>query len=369
MEKNYRIIASSKNRVEEEAKCQIEKVANLPGVICAVGMPDIHPGKGGPVGVSVLTRDVIYPYLIGSDIGCGMRLSMLGRSQKKLKTAQWINRLLKPLEDIVDVESEVIRCGLEKTEYNDQLGTIGAGNHFAEFLSVEKVFQPEKFKKAGLEKDSVYLLIHSGSRRLGNKVLREYVDVKKDRGCRPGEVEYEKYISSHRQALTWAKLNRQLIASRLLERLGASEKPVLDIAHNFIESIESDKAGTTFVHRKGAISSGDSLVVIPGSRGALSYLVEPLKNEIGHGYSLAHGAGRKWNRIKSRQMSRIKYKDMDIRNIKGHSALVSYDRNAMYEETPEAYKDIKTIISDLEEEGLIRVIASLKPRITFKAEL
>ncbi|MES0491801.1 MAG: RNA ligase RtcB family protein [Leptospirales bacterium] len=369
MEKSYRIIASSENRVEEEAKCQMEKAANLPGVVCAVGMPDIHPGKGGPVGVSVMTRDVIYPYLIGGDIGCGMRLSQVARHQKKLKIEQWKKRLLKPVEYDIDLEKEFIRNGLERTKYDEQLGTIGSGNHFAEFLTVEKVFDSKKFNESGLNKDSVYLLIHSGSRRFGNDILREYVDARKDGGCRPGEDAYEKYIDSHHKALLWAKLNRELIAKRLLQKLGTTDATILDIAHNYIESMEHEDGGTTFVHRKGAISAESDLVVIPGSRGTPSYLVEPLKNEAAHGYSLAHGAGRKWNRIKSRQMSRIKYKDKDIRNMKGHSALLTNDRNVMLEEAPEAYKNIKTIIADLEQERLIRVVSCFTPRITYKAEL
>lgn len=372
MEKNYRIIASSKSFIEGDAVSQVEDAAAREGVLSVVGLPDLHPGKGGPVGAAMVTGGVIYPYFIGGDIGCGMRFSMLERPAKKLNPEKWARQLLKADDFFYEpgFAEPLKNSQLAKwPEFLSSLGTIGSGNHFAEFSTVESIHDEALFKRYALKKEGIYLLVHSGSRGLGNKILREYVDANTNQGCRPGDRLFKNYVKQHDDALLWAQTNRGVIALKLLNRLGCRETFLWDNFHNYLEEIKDVSGHSVYVHRKGAVKAGDDPVVIPGSRGDLSYLVKPLCSLPDHGYSLAHGAGRKWNRIKSRQKARQRYKDCDIRRIKGHALQVSWDKDALYEEIPDAYKKIETVIADLKNEGLIRVIATFRPQITFKAEL
>ncbi len=372
MQKEYSIIASSRNFIEDAAIDQLKQAATLPGVEYAVGLPDLHPGKGGPVGAAMLSKDMIYPYFIGGDIGCGMRFSLLRRSAKKMKTERWVKRFLESNDfslpkqwQTKSAESENL---IKETPFDAQLGTIGSGNHFAEFSTVETVKDAALFQKYNLEKEGVYLLIHSGSRGLGNHIYRRYVDRYKAGGLAAQSPEFDNYMNDHQELLGWARRNRQNIARKLLHRLGTDDTFLWDNVHNFVEKIEIG-GNKYYLHRKGAVKSGEEPVVIPGSRGSLSYLVQPVRCDRDHLFSLAHGAGRKWNRVKSRQKSKIKYKGCDIRRVQGHAVQVSWDKEALWEEAPEAYKNINVVIEDLENAGLIQVIASFRPRITVKIDL
>ena len=95
------LISSSRNWVEQAAKDQLLAVSRLPGVVKAVGLPDLHPGRI-PVGTAVLSRGVLYPHLLGNDIGCGMSLFDTGVKKKKFKQEKWVSRLeaVRELEDI-----------------------------------------------------------------------------------------------------------------------------------------------------------------------------------------------------------------------------------------------------------------------------
>lgn len=98
---NCILISNSKNWIEQAAVDQLRGVAKLPGVVKAVGLPDLHPGKT-PVGMAVLSRERFYPHLIGNDIGCGMSLFSTGVKQKKFKMEKWETRLnsIRELGDI-----------------------------------------------------------------------------------------------------------------------------------------------------------------------------------------------------------------------------------------------------------------------------
>ena len=98
---NCILISSGKNWMEQAAKDQLLAVSRLPGVVKAVGLPDLHPGRI-PVGTAVLSRGVLYPHLLGNDIGCGMSLFDTGVKKKKFKQEKWVSRLeaVRELEDI-----------------------------------------------------------------------------------------------------------------------------------------------------------------------------------------------------------------------------------------------------------------------------
>jgi release factor H-coupled RctB family protein len=107
-------------------------------------------------------------------------------------------------------------------------------------------------------------------------------------------------------------------------------------------------------------------VVIPGSRGTLSYLVKPTGDGASHAWSLAHGAGRKWTRSEARQRMRERFSVAELAQTGLGSRVVCEERDLLYEEAPGAYKKIEAVIADLVAAGLVSVIATLRPLLTYK---
>jgi release factor H-coupled RctB family protein len=128
------IISDEKLWMEQDAVDQLKNVAALSGVTRAVGLPDLHPGKM-PVGIALETEGVIYPHLIGNDVGCGMGLFETNRRLKKYRQEHLVKKL-NEIESLRDIPAENPFPG--KCPIID-LGTIGGGNHFAEFQAVEEV--------------------------------------------------------------------------------------------------------------------------------------------------------------------------------------------------------------------------------------
>lgn len=171
---NVTIISSEKNWLEQAAVNQLNHISTLPGVVKAVGLPDLHPGKP-PVGAAIVTEGIIYPHLIGNDIGCGMAMFMTDIEKKKLK----LERLIKKVEGLGNLRE----ISLPEPEYEEiasyplgsSLGTIGGGNHFAELQETEAVFDEEAFRHLDFDKNQVMLLVHSGSRGYGQTILDERI--------------------------------------------------------------------------------------------------------------------------------------------------------------------------------------------------
>jgi release factor H-coupled RctB family protein len=125
------------------------------------------------------------------------------------------------------------------------------------------------------------------------------------------------------------------------------------------------------IHRKGSAPCKlGKLIVIPGSRGALTYVVNPLKSDISHGYSVSHGAGRKVSRNKAIDIMNDctevdKQKKLNLSEF-GENIVICESKELFCEEAPFAYKDINVVINDLVELGLVEVVMSLRPIITYK---
>ena len=351
-------------------------------------MPDLHVGQAAPIGCVVATEpSVVYPELIGSDIGCGMSfvrtsLRVIYEDDER-KLTKW-TRQLQGLDDYFSNEMvrEFLQADLRwptsvdkiNGDYveNDQLGTIGGGNHFVELQRIEELYDD---KYDDLSKDYLYLLVHSGSRSFGEKILREFGKGQDEvRGLIKGTDAYEIYMRKHDEACAWAKRNRALIAQRFLACFEDTTggECLVDIWHNNVVSKQlssNDCSGLVHLHRKGAAPSDQGRIVIPGSRGTHSYLVEPIdNNQELSGYSLAHGAGRAMSRSQARQYFSKKYSSIDRLKITEdlESHVVCDDKQLLYEEHPKAYKTIDAVIDDLVEAKLIRVIAKMRPLITYK---
>lgn len=352
MEKTIEIIANSSVWMEGNAIEQLKKTAELEGMVAVAGMPDLHPGRGYPVGASFLSHNHFYPALVGNDIGCGMAFY-----QTDLPKHKWSGTKL--VEKLGNIDSP-----LDK-EFN--FGTIGGGNHFAEVMIIDTIYAPDFDKSYPfINKKSLTLLVHSGSRGMGDKILREHIEQFNHKGLPSSIPESDTYFQEHNKAMEFAVKNREAIANRMLEQWKAKGNKVLDICHNFVEKVQIDgKEG--FLHRKGATPSNQGLVVIPGSRGDYSYLVKPLEGENAKKalYSLAHGAGRKWMRSDCYgKLQKFHFQDL-LRNHLGNT-IVCNNKDLVYEEAPQAYKGIESVIESLEEFGLIEKILRLKPVMTYK---
>lgn len=361
-----KIIASNDNWIEGEAIRQIEQTANLHGMKKVIGMPDLHPGKGAPIGGVFFSEKILYPYLIGNDIGCGMGLWQTDIKQHKTKLDRW----MKKIPDLENQSQEdpaqwLLEQDLESSQWDNALGTLGGGNHFAELQAIHSIEDKDKFDKLKLRKNTLFLLVHSGSRGLGEDILRMHVDRYKNNGLRENTESAVSYLEQHDYAVKWASSNRALIAHRFLCSIGAKGRFVLDLPHNTINRIHINHI-SGWLHRKGAVPSHSDMVVIPGSRGSFTYLVSPVGDQEGNCFSLAHGAGRKWKRSDSKGRLKKKYNQESLLKTELGSKVICNDKNLLYEEAPQNYKNIAVVINDLISAGLITVVAILRPLLTYK---
>ena len=357
------IIASPSSWIEQAAIDQLNHNATLEGIERVVGLPDLHAGRGIAVGAAFWSRTHVYPHLVGNDIGCGMSLLQTSQMRRRFKPDAAEKRLTGlegPWEG--DHRALLAEAGLPETLMGEALGSIGGGNHFAELLCLEAVEDQARFAALGLDAERVYLMVHSGSRGLGNAILMRHLDSQAVQPLIADTDRCAAYLRDHDQAVTWAVLNRHVIAQRLFERLGIEGTRLLDICHN---SVTAHEGG--WLHRKGAAPADKGVIVVPGSRGDLTYIVEPRLETADHAlHSLAHGAGRKWSRSEARAKLDRKYTIADLQRTKLGSRVICEDRELIYEEAPQAYKAIHQVIHDLQEAGLVDVVATLRPLITYK---
>ncbi len=366
-----RMVASKHNWIEGEAVRQLEKTAELPGMRLAVGMPDLHPGRGHPIGAAFLSQGIFYPHLVGNDIGCGMGLWQTELKRRHIRLDRWV-RQLSDLDGSWDGD---VAAWWRQTSpesvppewdiHNPTLGTIGGGNHFAELQTVDDIRHEETFRKLGFDPERLVLLVHSGSRGIGEAILRAHVAEHGAQGLADHTDDAHAYLIEHDRAVQWGIVNRGLIAHRFLSNLRSEGERRLDLAHNTVTRT-TQEGKTLWLHRKGATPSDAGAVMIPGSRGAFSYLVEPVGEQAGNAFSLAHGAGRKWNRREAKaRLSRYSTPRALTHTALG-SRVICEDKALMYEEAPQAYKNIDIVVQDLVDAGLVRMIAVFRPVITYK---
>ncbi|KAJ4991337.1 hypothetical protein SVAN01_03235 [Stagonosporopsis vannaccii] len=378
-------ILASNAPVESLAITQLTTTAHtLPGIVHAVGQPDLHPGTKFPIGAVFASKRWIHPPLIGGDIGCGMAWYKLNlpRSQvdgdKGKKVAETLHGLEGPWRTQQDrdlwLQDQESSCSAGE-QWDRSLGTIGAGNHFAEIQVVEESTNASPY---GLCQDDVVLLVHSGSRGYGGSVLKKYT-TDSHVSLEEGSTEAIEYLREHDKACRWAKANRDLIALRFLAclepgnedwQLGASgidslpgvhhtsieqskqalqARKVIDIWHNNVEQVtwppsapepcasglvEATNSLTladtkcvqehVYVHRKGAAPTYNpetqlplTFLPLPGSRGTPTLILQPSFSEatswgLKNAFSLAHGAGRSMSRAKALSCLAQKYRGQNI---------------------------------------------------------
>lgn len=424
---------------------QLVNVTTLPGIVgAALGMPDMHEGYGFPVGGVAATRlpdGVISPGGIGFDINCGVRLLVsqlrreqlapsleavvheisrsipagYGRKGRLSLTRDELDRVLNEgcpyllrehgighPEDLEYIESGGALPGAEagqvsdraKVRGEDQLGTLGGGNHFVEIQVVDVVHDEPVARRFGLSPGQIAVLVHTGSRGLGHQVctdhvrtmdsaVRRYGIFLPDRqlACAPlSSAEGRSYHAAMAAAANFGFCNRHVIGHRirevfrrLLPGVGAELRLVYDVAHNTAK-IERYGEETLCVHRKGATRAfGPSSpelpkayrgvgqpVLIPGSMGTASYVLVGTDEarEISFA-STCHGAGRAMSRgaAKRQVAGHVLRKELAASGI-----VVRCPSNTeLAEEAPLAYKDVDRVVDVVHRAGIARKVARLRP--------
>lgn len=395
--KNQVPIYSWTENYEEEALNQAKDLSKLPFMFHHVAlMPDVHPGYGMPIGGVIACKDVVIPNAVGVDIGCGMMAVKTDLFSDGLKDKQTIRNLFASLKKLIPVgegnfhrerqywdgfnryEQEVYRVEAGTWGWDTEkvwnlalhnLGTLGGGNHFIELQS---------------DGTNIWLMLHSGSRNLGYKIAKYYNDValelcsryysplpNKDVAFLPiDSTEGLNYIRDMTFALNYAQENRkrmmnifqQILSDYFSEIGGVNFAQEINIHHNYA-NLENHFGKNIWVHRKGATSAKEGqLGIIPGSMGTASYIVKGKGNRDSF-TSCSHGAGRPMSRTEA---SKTLTKEECDKAMEG----IVYDwwkpikRGKLkgeldFSESPGAYKDIDTVIS--EQSDLVDIVVKLKP--------
>ncbi|MEU7906461.1 RNA ligase RtcB family protein [Actinoplanes sp. NPDC049118] len=353
------VFASPASWIESDAVAQCEQVAAFDGMIHVAAMPDLHPGKGAPIGAAMAST-VLYPFLVGSDIGCGIAVFPIGlkRAVPEKLAARFpdLDRALDPERDADDPAWAVVDGDIP-AGHLDGLGTVGRGNHFVELARVETVLEPDHAARLGLTAGDLVLIVHSGSRGLGERILRAHTAL---HGAGPAP-DPAAYLAAHDDAVRWGSLNRRLMAARVAHALGAEPtEPIVDQCHNLVELRDG-----AYLHRKGAAPGDGRDVLIAGTRGTRSYLVAAHAGPAAN-HSVAHGAGRKMSRADALRRGRAKHTVDELRRTPVGSLVVCGDRQLLFEEAPTAYKRIEQVIGDLVAHDLATPVATTVPLVTYK---
>jgi tRNA-splicing ligase RtcB len=432
---------------------QLVNVATLPGIVnAALVMPDVHEGYGFPIGgvAATLHPDgVISPGGIGYDINCGVRLllstqparalrdglegfghelmraipSGVGRGGRHVLKVADLDRVLSEgipwavrngfadEGDAARIESRGTLPQADpahvsdhaKDRGRDQLGTMGAGNHFVEVARVTEVFDATIAGRFGLFDGQLCVLIHTGSRGLGHQVATDFIRRMMAAMPRQGIVipdrelacarfsspEGREYFAAMAAAANFAWVNRQLITHAVRESwqrtFGAGAGPLrllYDVAHNIAKLEEHDVGGLSrrvIVHRKGATRAfgpghpeiGEEFrdtgqpVLIPGSMGTASYVLAGAAGAMRLTFgSACHGAGRRMSRhaAKKLQAGPELRRELAARGIVIRSGSVG----DLPEEAPYAYKDVHAVVDVVAQAGIARKVARLAPLVVVK---
>ncbi len=400
MPAHARVIAHPDVWMEGDGVAQFARAATLPGCVRAVAMPDLHAGKG-PVGAVFATERLVYPHLLGGDVGCGVRVVATTMSASRRDAL--VRRVEQTWDDdpLAGVDGErlfaaVYRHGVRGLALCDDLpdalralaanepettpgpvdadlawrdghasaiGTVGGGNHFVEIAQVDEVRDASAADALGLARGALVVVAHSGSRGLGASLARRWGDA-----TRSGEA-IDRYLADLAGACRFAQANRFVLAYRLLRALGASRASKVaggfDVTHNDVREETVDGA-LAWVHRKGAAPAGvGQPTIVLGSRGAPSWVLRGTGNEAGL-RSVAHGAGRRMGRSEALSKLKAKYKRAELVGTKLGGRVVCDDPDLLYEEHPDAYKPIEPVVRSLLDAGLATAVASLVPVVTVK---
>lgn len=379
------------NDIDSESIEQLKKMAQLQFVYSHIAvMPDVHVGKGATVGSVIPTKNAIIPAAVGVDIGCGMNAIRLNLKASQLPDnltplrhaierkvpvgfelhkqvkakASTIIPLEKRLQPIINKHPGLVRM-LRKFDatWQKQLGTLGGGNHFIELCLDEN--------------QDVWVMLHSGSRGLGNVIGTYFIELaKKEAQHRFGHVpdkdlsyfaegsnSFNDYVEAVEWAQEYAFENRREMMRLILEAIRPllppfqMNKEAINCHHNYV-SQENHYGEDLLITRKGAIRAGlDELGIIPGSMGARSFIVRGKANPESF-CSCSHGAGRKMSRSKAKLL----FSQDDL--IQQTQGIECRKDSGVIDEIPGAYKDIDQVMAN--QSDLIEIVHTLKQILCIK---
>jgi tRNA-splicing ligase RtcB len=373
---------------ETDAKLQLQRAASLPfihGWVAA--MPDVHVGIGATVGSVIPTRGAIIPAAVGVDIGCGMiaqktslKATDLPDSLGKIRSAieravpvgkadhKNVPRLAS--DSWAQLDSGFKRILAKNSRLKDskrvsQLGTLGGGNHFIELCLDEE--------------QAVWIMLHSGSRGVGNLIGRHYIELAKremekhsihlpDRDLayfQEGSAYFNDYVGAVSWAQDYARTNREIMMTLVLQALRNSkelppftlDERAVNCHHNYVEQ-EHHFGADVFVTRKGAVRAGlGDLGIIPGSMGAKSFIVRGKGNPDSF-CSCSHGAGRKMSRTQAKASITLAQHKIATEGVECRKD------DLVLDESPAAYKDIDAVMAA--QSDLVEVVHTLKQVVCVK---
>ena len=370
--------------IEDTALQQAKNLARLP-FIARNGialMPDVHAGVGSTIGSVIATHKAIIPAAVGVDIGCGMcavktnlKASQLPDSMKGIFDAiskavpvgfnQHQENSKQFADNAWDVANlpEAVRTDKLYTKSIAQLGTLGGGNHFIEICLDEN--------------QDVWVMLHSGSRGIGNVIGTTFIDKAKEHMARnfielpdpnlaflpEGDKLFQDYISSMLWAQHYAKNNRKVMLENVLKVLTEQitdlkvTEEAINVHHNYAQW-ENHFGQNLWITRKGATRAGKGeLGIIPGSMGQKSYIV------CGKGHaesycSCSHGAGRSMSRTEAKK--RFSLTDL----VSQTQGVECRKDEGVLDEIPGAYKDIDVVMEN--QKDLVEVVHTLKQVMCIK---
>jgi tRNA-splicing ligase RtcB len=434
----------------DKALEQVVNVASLPGIVRAsFAMPDAHWGYGFPIG-GVAATDIgdggaVSPGGVGFDISCGVRL--LAADIDRGSLAPRLRRLMDILGDTIPrgtgrgglwklsgrarmeellvggaryaverghgVPRDHARCedhgalaGADPSQVGQravdrglqQVGSLGAGNHFLEVQAVDRVYDPATAAAFGLRAGQVCVMIHCGSRGLGHQICTDHVRVMdrsmhtygfslpdRQLACAPVVSSAGRaYLGAMVAAANYARANRQLLAQAarraFANAAGAALDLVYDVSHNTakIETHDVDGAPRELcVHRKGAtlalppgypglpddLLGAGQPVLVPGTMGTASYVMVGTPGNDAFS-STCHGAGRVLSRHQA--LRRVRGEELRGQLESRGIAVRPSSWRGLAEEAPDAYKDVEGVVAAAEMAGLARRVAKLAPVVCIK---
>ena len=377
--------------IEEQAYQQLLNISRLPFVHSHVAaMPDVHYGKGATVGSVIPCKGAIIPAAVGVDIGCGMNALRLSITADELpdnlravrsaieaaipvgfnmhKTdrarASTITSLSTGLNRLLEKHPKLLKMRTKPCQtWVRQLGTLGGGNHFIEICLDEN--------------QAVWIMLHSGSRGVGNIIGQYYIRLAQqdmarhiqhlpDRDLayfREGADHFSDYVDAVNWAQDYAMENRRemmrLIVAALQKKLpkfGVS-KEAINCHHNYV-TVEDHFGERVYLTRKGAIRAGEGeLGIIPGSMGAKSFIVRGRGNPQSF-CSCSHGAGRRMSRGKAKR--HFTETDLEAQT----TGVECRKDKGVLDEIPGAYKDIDEVMQN--QTDLVEVVHTLRQVVCVK---
>jgi tRNA-splicing ligase RtcB len=382
--------------VEPEAREQLSRAARMPFIFKHVAaMPDVHVGIGATVGSVIPTKGAVIPAAVGVDIGCGMmaartslHASDLPDNLEGVRTAiekavphgRDVGRGKRDVGSWGDPPAEIVAAWatlaerfkrivakypkLGKTNNLVHLGTLGTGNHFIELCLDED--------------DRVWVMLHSGSRGVGNAIGTFFIALAKEDMRKwfinlpdqdlayftEGTEHFDDYVEAVGWAQDFAALNRRMMMTNTIRAIRSviikpfeAELEAINCHHNYVQK-ENHFGQNVLVTRKGAVRAAEGVMgIIPGSMGAKSFIVRGRGNKESFD-SCSHGAGRLMSRHEAKRRFTVEDHVLATEGVECRKDV------GVIDETPAAYKPIEAVIAA--QADLVEIVHTLKQVVCVK---